>query len=195
MQIKTALLILAFLAGTSKLLAQRFKGGLIAGANFSQIDGDDLAGFHKPGLNAGAYVSAILADRWQLSIEMLFSQQGSKWSSNDGLNTAFDKIALNMVEVPLILNFEEWKFHVQAGASYARLIDSSIISITGEDVSDTIELNSNVFSYVLGVTFFSNDKLGYNFRWFKAFNDLQAQEGTNRWLGRSFSLRVLYLLN
>ena len=195
MQIKTVLFLLVFLVGYTALQAQRFKGGLIAGGNFSQIDGDDLAGFHKVGISGGGYVAAILADRWQLSIEMLFSQQGSKWSQSDGLSAAFDKIALNFVEVPVLLNFEEWKFHVQAGASYGRLINSSVISITGEDVSESIDLNPNIFSYVIGVTFFSNEKLGYNFRWFKAFNDLQAQEGSNRWLGRSFSLRVLYLFN
>ncbi len=81
--------------------AQRFIGGAIGGFNFSQIDGDELAGFHKFGFNVGGYVSAVLAERWQLSMELLFSQQGSKLSSRDGFNAAFDRIHLNFVEVPL----------------------------------------------------------------------------------------------
>lgn len=174
---------------------QRFKGGITGGFNFSQIDGDDLIGFNKPGFNAGGYVSAILSDRWQLSMELLYSQQGSKQNPRDGLNAPFDKIALNFVEVPILINFLEWKFHVHTGVSYARLIDAEIIDITGVNVTDNIELNQGILSYIVGVTYFSNEKLGFNFRWFKALNDLQAKEGTNKWLGRSFSLRILYLLN
>ena len=33
-----------------------FYGGLIAGANFTQVDGDNYAGYHKVGLNAGGIV-------------------------------------------------------------------------------------------------------------------------------------------
>ncbi len=196
MKIKVVLVsLLVALACTTTLHAQRFKGGVIGGFNFSQIDGDNLAGFNKVGLNGGGYVSAILADRWQLSVEMLFSQQGSKLNPRDGFNAAFDKVALNFVEVPVMINFKEWKFHVQAGVSYANLINSELISVTGEDVTDQVPLQSSIFSYVVGVTFFPGEKLGYNFRWFKTFNDLRADEGSNTWLGRSFSLRLLYLFN
>ncbi len=175
--------------------AQRFKGGVIAGFNLSQIDGDDLAGFNKIGVNSGIYSSMILSDRWQLSLELLFSQLGSNQNTNDGFNAAFDKINLNVVEVPVLLNFLEWKFHVQGGISYNRLISKKIIQISGDDVSETTPIEENMFALALGVTYFSSEKIGFNFRWSKSLNNINGIPGGNRWLNRYISIRLYYLFN
>jgi hypothetical protein len=60
------------------LSAQRIKGAVIAGMNLSQVDGDEVYGYNKVGLNAGA--SAILpVGKWfSFSIETVYSQKGSK---------------------------------------------------------------------------------------------------------------------
>ena len=47
---KYALLSLVFLLFSEELFSQRFGGGIKAGGNFSQIDGDDVAGFNRLGL-------------------------------------------------------------------------------------------------------------------------------------------------
>ena len=160
--------------------------------NISQIDGDDLAGFHKVGINGGGYVSAVLSDRWQLSIEMLYSQQGSRLSNNDPLSATFDKIQLNFVEVPVLINFLEWKFHVQGGIAYHRLIDSKLIEVTGVDVSDNFPLNEGTLGIIFGATYFPSDRWGYNFRWTKGLQDLQEGTGNPRWVVRNISFRILY---
>ncbi len=194
-QFYLSLAFLLLLVWTENCQAQRFKGGLVGGFNFSQIDGDDMVGYHRFGLNGGGYVSAILSERWQLSTELLFSQRGSRLSATEPINGRYDRIKLDLLEVPVLLNFVEWKFHVQAGVSYGRVFNAQIVELSGLDVTDEIELNENVFSLVLGATFFFTEKWGANFQWSRAFSDLQADEGNQDWYSKGISIRALYLLN
>ena len=186
------LLLFMVSLGTSSLHAQRFNASVVAGMNLSQLDGDDLVGFSKVGVNAGVKVNTVLTERWQLSLEMLYAQQGSARNNNDRLSAAVDKIALNFVEVPLMINFLEWKFHVSAGISYARLINYTVTDNTGEDVTDLQSYNPNIYSMIFGATYFFNDHLGLNISWSKYLNDLQAEEGANRLIGRTIAFRMVY---
>ena len=98
---KRLLLFIAFLCLLGAATAQpstegrRFIAGLVAGVNLSQIDGDDLVGYDQIGLNAGARVATVLSPRWQLSMELLFSQQGSRKTRNDPPSAALENIRLN----------------------------------------------------------------------------------------------------
>lgn len=173
--------------------AQRFQGGLVAGFNLSQVDGDKLAGFNKIGVNAGGKVAAILSERWQLSLELLYAQQGASRTRTDDPASIYDKIRLNFVEVPVMINFKEWKFHVSGGVSYARLINFEVIDFTGFDISDQQTFNENIFSLQLGATYYFNEKAGFEIRWIRALNDLQAEENASSLIGRTISIRGIYL--
>lgn len=186
------LICLLGMAGIAQ--AQRFEAGLVAGLNLSQLDGDRLAGFNKPGLNAGGKVATILSDRWQVSLEFLFSQQGSSRSKYDDPSSAYDKIRLNFVEVPVMINFKEWKFHLSGGVSYNRLVDYQVIDALGGDVTDLQTFNEDLFSLVFGGTYYFREKAGFEVRWFRALNDLQKKGGDNSLIGRSISFRLIYLL-
>ena len=48
-----------------------FYGGLIAGTNFSQVDGDNFAGYHKVGFNLGGIVYTKLDEHLSLSMEVI----------------------------------------------------------------------------------------------------------------------------
>ena len=181
------------LLALSDVQAQRFEGGLVGGFNLSQIDGDKLAGFNKIGVTAGGKVGAILSDRWQLSLEMLCSEQGASRTRSDDPSSAFDKIRLNFVEVPVMINFKEWKFHVNAGVSYARLIDFEVIDFTGVDVSEQQDFNENVFSIALGAIYYFNEDFGFEIRWNRALSDLQAQQAASSFIGRTISVKTIYL--
>jgi len=187
------LLVGLLLLALSDVQAQRFEGGLVGGFNLSQIDGDKLAGFNKFGFIAGGKVGAILSDRWQLSLEMLFSQQGASRTRSDDPSSAFDKIRLNFVEVPVMINFKEWKFHVNAGVSYARLIDFEVIDFTGVDVSEQQDFNENIFSIALGAIYYFNEDFGFEIRWNRALSDLQAQQAASSFIGRTISVKTIYL--
>lgn len=176
-----------------KTAAQRFQGGVVAGFNLSQLDGDKLSGFNQIGVNAGGRVAAILGERWQLSMEMLFSQQGSKRTNTDDRSAPLDKIRLNMVEVPVMINFLEWKFHVSAGLSYSRLISYKVEDVFGDDVSDIQEFNENLLAVVLSATYYFNENIGLNIGWSKALTDLQARDGAGALISRNLHFRTIYL--
>jgi len=85
------LLFFALGLNAQEIPEQRFEAGLIAGFNMSQLDGDDLIGFHKIGINTGGRVSARLSKRLRLNMEMLFSQQGSSYATTDNPSAPIDK--------------------------------------------------------------------------------------------------------
>ena len=110
--------------------AQRFIGSVIAGANFSQIEGDDEHGFYKIGFNGGLGLT-LPVDRkqnWQVSIELLYSMKGSRKHCTPGYfnldiydasmftdvdwSVPFDStikcdISLDYVQIPLMMRYED----------------------------------------------------------------------------------------
>jgi hypothetical protein len=106
-----------------------FSGGLILGMNFTQVDGDTYFGYHKVGLNAGGVVYVHFTKVFGASMELLYSQKGSRGESVLESSTAGTYVAkyfmnLNYVEVPVTLHIVSHKFDFEGGASYARLIKS-----------------------------------------------------------------------
>src|ERR1700744_4144942 len=55
-----------------------FKGGLVLGTNFTQVDGDTYYGYHKIGLNTGGMVYVHFTQLFGVSMELLYSQKGSR---------------------------------------------------------------------------------------------------------------------
>jgi hypothetical protein len=58
--------------------AQRFEGGLLAGYNATQVEGDTYKGFNKPGVIAGLYVQTDVAPAVFLAMEIKYSQKGAR---------------------------------------------------------------------------------------------------------------------
>lgn len=104
-----------------------FYGGLVAGANFTQLDGDNYAGYHKVGINAGGIVYTKFDEHLAASIEILYSQKGARSHKPQETASRFliDKynVRLNYAEVPLQLcYFDRRRSHFGAGISIARLV-------------------------------------------------------------------------
>ena len=103
-----------------------FYGGIVAGANFTQLDGDNYAGYHKVGINAGGIVYARFDEHLAASIEILYSQKGARGhfdiqNANRQVVSGY-KLRLDYAEVPLQLcYFDRRKSHFGAGLSIARL--------------------------------------------------------------------------
>ena len=127
-----------------------FSGGLVAGANFTQVDGDYFAGYLKIGLNAGAIVYAHITKQVALSMEILYSQKGSK-SNGAQVSPALGSLLIlkygitaNYVEVPIMINyFDKRKSHIGVGVSYNRLVNVKE-SVTTDSLSarKTIDLGT-----------------------------------------------------
>ncbi len=115
---------------TQDIAAQRFIGSVIAGVNFSQIEGDGVHGFTKVGFNGGLGMTVPVNRKqtWQISIELLYSMKGSVKRCQPGYfnldnyapsmftdvdwSVPFDStmkcnISLDYVQIPLMVHFEE----------------------------------------------------------------------------------------
>ena len=110
--------------------AQRFIGSAIAGVNFAQIEGDGVHGFYKVGFNGGLGLTLPVNEKqtWQVSLELLYTQKGSLKKCIPGSfdtaryapsmyldvdrtvpwdSTIKCKIALDYVQIPLMVRYEE----------------------------------------------------------------------------------------
>ena len=103
-----------------------FYGGLILGMNLTQIDGDNFAGYRRAGLNAGGVVYIKLQEHVAGSVEVLFSQKGSRatYAQPIGPGQYITKygVDLNYAEMPVMINyFDSRKSHFGGGFSYSQL--------------------------------------------------------------------------
>ena len=57
-------IIYSFLLSCSMSYAQDFGAQLLVGANFSQVDGDQFAGYNKLGVNAGIQINRPINSDW-----------------------------------------------------------------------------------------------------------------------------------
>ncbi len=109
-----------------------FSVGVIGGANFCQVDGDNFAGYYKAGLNFGGIAYAKVRKNTALSFEILYSQKGAQSKlgrfGNLDSNLYINKYGTNLVyaEVPVMINFfDQHRSHAGIGLAYGRLISSS----------------------------------------------------------------------
>jgi len=154
--------VIFFLVSTS-VSAQLFYGSVIAGANLTQVDGDELAGYKKIGANVGASVMIPLNKKqsWFTTVELLYTQKGSRQRNfapemsepnKDFINESFKrdmkikyKLDLDYVEIPVVFHFEDlstgWAFG--AGLSWARLVSVKEMENGYRLITD---LNSETYS-------------------------------------------------
>jgi len=126
---RNSLIFILTLLLSLSISGQSIKGGLILGSNLSQVDGDEVYGFFKPGLNVGATAIIPLKNRWSIAIETLYSQKGAykKYPINyDTVLTTdmlpYYNLRLNYLEVPISIHYNDRDVvTVGAGLSYNRL--------------------------------------------------------------------------
>jgi hypothetical protein len=168
---------------------------LIAGGNFSQIDGDQLFGYHQLGINAGIRVVALLNDRWRVGPEILYSQQGARRNQNSINVSVWDRFDLTTLEIPLMVYYQDWRVTAEAGVSYQNLFDYRVISSAGEDVTATTELQQNLYAFKLGASFFVTPRLAINMRFSQHLNNIDVDNRLNTsFRGKSVSVRAIFTL-
>ena len=121
----SCVILLSFLTTVS--VGQDFKGGIKAGFNLSQIDGDKLAGYHKGGLIFGAYINRKLSSTLNWQMEMIYIGKGSKKGINPDKNQFYyRRISVDYIEIPVLLQFwaDKIKTNFELGLSFATLISS-----------------------------------------------------------------------
>lgn len=161
------ILLLCSLSFASK--AQRFGAGLSFGINMSELDQTGIDSY--VGLTAGVRGIVKLKKQWHISTEILYSQQGD-YVEDIPIAAPLDKILLEYIEVPIQAHhlfvwnpkLEIYQIQLNYGLTYARLIDSEIVTIDGIEVFYSSNLPNNVLLYSLGITGYFNQHFGVDWR-------------------------------
>lgn len=179
---------------------QRFSGTVIAGANVSQIDGDNLYGWDKIGLNTGFRLGYEIANKTNLAVEFLYSQRGSAPSISSGSD--FGSIDLKYIEIPVLIEYNDWyleeddyyKVAVEGGLSYGNLFN---VSSSNNLVPSNIEgYKIHDISYTLGARYSFTKHIAGVFRFSQTLgtiynnDDGNLQGQVSRWM----SFRMQYTI-
>ena len=125
MKTKTLILFTFILIVSPHMLkSQQFDAGFRAGVSASQISGDDLSGYNKPGFYAGIFTSLDITDRSRISLEMNYVEKGSRKLAkpDKGIYKSY-KLMLNYVEIPITYQyFINPNFSLEIGPSFGLLL-------------------------------------------------------------------------
>ena len=189
-----------------------FSGGLVAGANFTQVDGDSFYGYNKVGINAGGVVYVRFNENFGASMEIDYTQKGSRGvlvTNSQNIGTYVEKyfMNLNYVEVPVTLHVKSYlKTHLvyfEAGLSYAYLINSSEWVLADQPVViDPVlnRFNNTDFDYILGASLQVYKNLYLNGRFQYSILEIRPTDrvpigytyGTKGQFNNMFNLRLMY---
>lgn len=107
-------LLALLLVGAKASMAQSFNAGLIAGATFSQVDGDSYYGYHQLGWTAGAYVNLPVEEHFALQMELKYALLGAHSSTKEVVEYYYNpyNLRLHYAEIPLMLRYDFGHFTV-----------------------------------------------------------------------------------
>ncbi len=173
------LIVFVFHSATAQ---QRFKAGLKLGLSTSQVEGDTYAGFNKIGLAAGALVTGKFNDKWSAQFEMLYIQKGSKHNSNpDKGDYSFYYIAVNYIEVPVLLQYHQKKFTFELGPGFGYLVSeeefNEVQILTGLSPFNKTEISLNI-----GISYVLINNWGFNWRYSNSLSSIRDYaSGASTW--------------
>ncbi len=187
-------------------IGQKIKGAVALGFNLSQVDGDEVYGFHKYGLNVGPSAIMSFNKHWSVSIETLFNQKGSyqKPTSIDSASGEY-RLQLDYVEVPFVVHFEDkdtWTFG--AGFSYGKLIKVKEYQHGVFVPTTTIKgpYSTSDLDILADIQFRIWKGLKFNARYAYSLSSIRTREYNNtqrQWTRKQYnsviSLRLIFVIN
>ena len=208
-------IIFATFANTAK--AQIFLGEAFVGYNICQVDGDQIMGYFKHGVNVGV---GVIAPVWkknnfsiELSMEVLYNQKGAKQGKKftntpmgDSITGEYD-LRLSYGEVPLMVYFTDKKLiSAGVGVSYARLMGLSEYEhgVKTNVTATSGEFNQNEFNILADVKLRVYKRWKVGFRYSYSLNPIRTREffningqslGTFKQYNNLFTFRVTYVFN
>jgi len=127
----------------SSASAQRFIGGVAAGINLTQVDGDQVFGYNKVGFNGGPYIKLMVdkKQRFSVTMELLYTQKGAQkkypgpipheychpigdTAFFDGNFPKYDekffyKLRTDYIEIPILFHYDDPRSKVSIGVGLA----------------------------------------------------------------------------
>ncbi len=107
--------------------AQRFQGGLLFGLSAAQIDGDNLSGYNKAGLVAGAFVRTDFMEGAGMQLEIKYIGKGASDPVTE-FDPDYSKIRLDYIEIPVLFYFNPGvkSFYIEGGLAPAYLMQARV---------------------------------------------------------------------
>ena len=164
------------LLGAKTMVAQSFNAGLIAGATFSQVDGDSYYGYHQLGWTAGAYVNLPVEEHFALQMELKYSLLGAHSSTKEVVEYYYNPYSLRLhyAEIPLMLRYDFGHFTIK-GRSLDFLSLEAGVSLdfrmkATEDVDTDFQVTTNRWRFFsmtgnAGLHIAFTDHFGLGVRW------------------------------
>ncbi len=172
---KSSFIIVLLLITFHLTYSQVFKGEIIVGGNVTQVDGDEVFGYKKVGINAGLGVMYPFSFKkgnkdknWGLSMEMLFNQKGSRQPNYTGINfcdtcppetpcdsTIKYNVKMNYISMPLMLHYTDVNgWSIAFGLAYNRLagfkeIENGLVKQNVYSISTIINPNMDKIEKML----------------------------------------------
>lgn len=165
----TLALILSLAAGLAH--GQRFHGGIMGGLAATQLDGDNLGGYNKPGLRVGGWVNTHIKPHIILQLELEYIQKGSKVSESEIKSGKYYHSLLNYIQVSLLAKTSLMKrLTAEAGLAGSYLTRSvedkdggGFIEPEPDDAFTDFEFSGMVgFSYALSESLEANARFNYS---------------------------------
>lgn len=155
----------------AKSQSSPFNAGVVAGLNFSELEGNDFTSYY--GLNAGLIGTVRIAKHSQIGMELLFSQNGEYILPEYYPPIKYGQVWLNHIEIPVHIDwligvFQREKFYdwnLNIGVAYTRLIGFSVKDIDGAEVTNEI-IYKDKDAYLLqaGTTYHFTKKVALNLK-------------------------------
>lgn len=195
---KKVLSIIALLIGFSST-AQNFEAGLMGGLTMSQITGDNLGGFDKPGARIGAYISYPIKRNVNFDVGMQYVQKGSR-GSNGEMGTLNYYMDMKYIELPFTLNYAfKNGLIIESGIGPGILI-SYQEEITGHLINGNAP-NTFALDFLCGLQYQFLNNLKFNLRYGNSIIPIRkedvktALEKNRDWYSSMVSLALIYQIS
>jgi opacity protein-like surface antigen len=196
--------LLVFVIASLSSYSQRFEGGVIAGFNASQVDGDLYKGYHKPGIALGGYVQTNLTRTVYAGMEIKLMQKGSRNIDSLAIEGQIKYIMrLNYVDLPVYLGIRtSEKISLLVGVSPGYLLSGTEYNDYDKfPEEDQHAFNEFDFQGMLGFRFQITRKICVDLRGSYSLMPIRKQKGDALWYWKSnqfnnlLSTTVLYRLD
>lgn len=209
-------LVLLFLIAAGNVSAQKIKGAVLAGTNLSQVDGDEVYGFYRPGWNFGLAAMVPLGNNFFLTVENNFNQKGAyqkkqyeQFAGDSLVRTGEYDLRLSYVEIPVMLQYNDKDIVTGGlGLAYSRLVDSKEIEHGGlkEPYTEEREFKKDDILGFADIQFRLYRRFYFNFRYSYSFRpirerhfDPQYDTSDDTWnrkqYNNSLTFRIMYRFN
>ena len=184
--------VLSFSSTSQEVGQEGFTLGLRGGIVASQVAGDGWGGFDKFGFFGGANIERKISENKGFEIGLQFIQKGSIRNSNPDKGDFLSyKLALSMVEMPILFKFYQDPFIYDIGLAAEFLINSKEIDTDGIELKTRDQFNDISLGFHMGLEYELAERSLLNLRFTNSLspvrNSVAVQTGQVNFWRRIFN--------